>query len=228
MSENENVNLNEENKKIEELKDDSWFCIKCGEKNVGNFCCKCGEKKPEDVNINVKETKNEKHNKIITLPRIITLVLAILLGLGSGYIGGLVAGKQLNNDEKINMNNTYKDDDIDPGFLIPDENEDDNQDSNSSIPFAKAAIGIYVQQDESVGYSGCIISGFKEDSNAQSSGLQEGDIISKIDNKDMSSYADIQSALADKNAGDTISITVIRNSKEVTVNVELVNSGTIG
>lgn len=241
VSENEEVNTKEETKM-----DDSWYCTKCGEKNVGYFCCKCGAKKPEPFTAPKEEPKlqgqaispSKPKNKIFTLPRVFTCVIAIVLGLSSGALGGWIVGNQLKQEISESTPNfsseAEKDDNVDPGFLIPGTNDNDSEDSNSSednsssVPFAKAAIGIYVTQDESVGYSGCTISGFSDGSNAESAGLKEGDIISAIDGTEMTSYSDIQNALATKDAGDVISVTVIRDGSSVTVKVELVNSGTAG
>lgn len=219
--------------------EESWYCEKCGEKNVGNFCCKCGHAKPKP-----KVQKVKKEHKILTLPRVITCVLALFIGMLGGYVGGCVAGNIIKEDveEMISENNSSPFDFSEiPGFSYGGNNNDDNnnatpsgpeannsedEDSSSSVPFAKAAIGVTVKQDSSVGYSGCTITAISEDSHAEEAGLEVGDIISEIDGEEMTSYSDIQSVLSTKEAGDTITIIVIRDGKEVSAKVELINSGT--
>lgn len=56
---------------------------------------------------------------------------------------------------------------------------------------------------------------------AAAAGLQTGDVITKVDGKDMTSPSDVSIAVSSKNAGDTISITYVRNGQETTTNAVL-------
>ena len=51
--------------------------------------------------------------------------------------------------------------------------------------------------------------------------LEKYDVITKVDDKDISSSTDLQSALYNHSIGDTIKITYYRNGKEETTTVKL-------
>lgn len=230
-------------------KQEKWYCVKCGEENIGNFCYKCGAPKPQNSDGHeankepqkpqpgtpVPDTRNKKkkeHSSIFTKARVITCVIAMVLGLGAGYIGGKIAGKEVEEEIAQTMENVQENEQgpgsMGPGFDFEggsSKDDDSNASNDSSAPFVKAAIGVTVEQDSSAGYSGCVISAFTNGSNAEDAGLEIGDIISEIDGQEMTSYADIREYLSTKEAGDTVEITVIRDGEEVTADVELINSG---
>lgn len=56
---------------------------------------------------------------------------------------------------------------------------------------------------------------------AEDAGLRTGDIITKIDNTDVSSYYDLSFAVGSKRPGDKVAVTYLRNGKTNTVNVTL-------
>ncbi len=56
---------------------------------------------------------------------------------------------------------------------------------------------------------------------AQKAGLQDGDIITKIDNVELGERASLVSLLSQHNPGDSVSITFVRDNKEQTVTVKL-------
>lgn len=56
---------------------------------------------------------------------------------------------------------------------------------------------------------------------ADKAGLERYDVITKIDDQDIESVADLQSALYKKKVGDTMKVTFYRDGKEQSVNVEL-------
>lgn len=56
---------------------------------------------------------------------------------------------------------------------------------------------------------------------AEDAGLRTGDIITKVDNKAVSSYYDLSFAVGSKRPGDKVAVTYLRNGKQNTVNVTL-------
>ena len=59
------------------------------------------------------------------------------------------------------------------------------------------------------------------DSPAQQAGLQEGDVITKIDGIEVSKSTSLGSLIGEKNVGDKVQITYIRNGQEKTTSVIL-------
>ncbi len=59
------------------------------------------------------------------------------------------------------------------------------------------------------------------DSPAQQAGLQEGDVITKIDGIEVSKNTSLGSLIGEKNVGDKVQITYIRNGQEKTISVIL-------
>ncbi len=60
-----------------------------------------------------------------------------------------------------------------------------------------------------------------ENGGAEDAGLKTGDIITKVDNTEISSYYDLSFAVGSKRPGDKVAVTYLRNGKENTVNVTL-------
>jgi S1-C subfamily serine protease len=58
----------------------------------------------------------------------------------------------------------------------------------------------------------------------EAAGLKEGDVITKVDNKNVSKMAELQEYLNSKHPGDKISITYLRNKKSITKTVTLKNA----
>ena len=67
--------------------------------------------------------------------------------------------------------------------------------------------------------AGAYVLGVVEDSCAAKAGLQEGDIITKIDDTDITSSDDLQNALANYQAGDTATLTVSRSGQVQTLTI---------
>ena len=65
--------------------------------------------------------------------------------------------------------------------------------------------------------AGAYVLGVVEDSCAAKAGLQEGDIITKLDDTDITSSDDLQNALAEYRAGDTATLTVSRSGQVQTL-----------
>lgn len=60
-----------------------------------------------------------------------------------------------------------------------------------------------------------------EKGGAEEAGLRAGDIITKVDNTEISSYYDVSFAVGSKRPGDKVAVTYLRNGKPNTVNVTL-------
>lgn len=68
---------------------------------------------------------------------------------------------------------------------------------------------------------GAYITEVTDNSGAQDAGLRTGDVITKIDNIAISSYADLSFAVGRKRQGDKVAVTYLRNGKEYTSTVTL-------
>jgi S1-C subfamily serine protease len=71
------------------------------------------------------------------------------------------------------------------------------------------------------GERGVLVSTVEEDTPADKAGLKAGDIIVKVDSDDVSSASDVRDAISDNNAGDKVSLTIVRDRKEMTLPVEV-------
>ncbi|MBV8324764.1 trypsin-like peptidase domain-containing protein [Chryseobacterium sp.] len=69
--------------------------------------------------------------------------------------------------------------------------------------------------------SGIYVTGFGDNSGAEDAGLKKGDVITKIDNYDISDFADLSMSIGSKRPGDKVQVTYSRNGKEGTTNVTL-------
>ncbi len=72
--------------------------------------------------------------------------------------------------------------------------------------------------------SGVIVTDFESDSPAQLAGLQEGDIITQVDGNSVSSSAYLRYYLYQHEIGEKVSLTVIRDNREITIDVMLISS----
>ncbi|MEN8138189.1 MAG: trypsin-like peptidase domain-containing protein [Bacteroidota bacterium] len=71
---------------------------------------------------------------------------------------------------------------------------------------------------------GIYISGFSDSGFASESGLAIGDVIYKIDNKNIKTFADLRGYLASKRPGDDVNVKVKRGGNKETLRVKLTNS----
>lgn len=81
-----------------------------------------------------------------------------------------------------------------------------------------AALGVTIEQTD----DGIEIVGFATGSNAESAGLKQGDIITRVDGKSYDSVTEISSYISSKKVGDKVKVTVKRNNTEKTYTVKLV------
>ena len=76
--------------------------------------------------------------------------------------------------------------------------------------------------------SGVYIRGFSASSGAQDAGLKAGDVITKIDQMEITDFADLSISIGSKRPGDKVQVTYLRNGKEnvTTVTLKDQNGGT--
>lgn len=194
------------------------------------------EKKPEEPQQKVKEqpkqetkeskpassgekVKKEKKPKGDTPWKSIALILAsLIVGFGGGWLGGHLSAKNEIADFREEEQENQSDNDFPGGGMfgsfgnMPSENNgSDSTDSGTSQSNPnKAALGIMVRDTD----DGVEIVDFTTGSNASEEGLEKGDIITKLDDTEISSVSELREAISDKEAGDTVSITVTRDGKE--------------
>ena len=68
---------------------------------------------------------------------------------------------------------------------------------------------------------GLLVESVLENSAASDAGIKNGDLIIKIDDKETESYADMSKILLNHEVGDKVTVTVIRDGKEINLNVKL-------
>ncbi len=93
----------------------------------------------------------------------------------------------------------------------------------------RATLGVYLQEVSSnyYGYTaGLYITGTADGSGAEKAGLKAYDRIVSLDGTEISSQSDLQKELRNKSVGDTVTLTIERNGKEMDVQVTLGSSGT--
>ena len=69
--------------------------------------------------------------------------------------------------------------------------------------------------------SGAYISQVNAGSSAEQAGLQQGDIVTKLGDTDITSSSDLVLAVRSHNVGDTVTITYVRDGAENTAEVTL-------
>ncbi len=95
----------------------------------------------------------------------------------------------------------------------------------------RAFLGLYIQEmnpqlakELKIEYlEGIYINGYTANSNAESAGIREGDIIIQIDTNQVLSISELQEELMKKNPGMSVEITVSRNGKIIDFEVQLTN-----
>ena len=95
--------------------------------------------------------------------------------------------------------------------------------------FEEATLGIFAYDKEVIPYlnsnlnfsSGIYVVQVNKNTMAYKAGLKVGDIITKIDNQEINKMSELRKYIYTKKVGDTIVLTVLRNQKEYTINVQL-------
>jgi serine protease Do len=73
---------------------------------------------------------------------------------------------------------------------------------------------------------GALVNEVVEDGPAEKAGLQAGDVIVKMDGKSVEDIDEIREAIQDKDEGETVAVTVMRDGRESTLDVEVEESNT--
>ena len=100
---------------------------------------------------------------------------------------------------------------------------------DSTGKFSEAYLGIFAYDSSIIPYmnkninlkNGIYIEKINEDGPANGTELKVSDIITKIDDKEVTKMSDLQEYLYSKNPNDTINITINRNGKEKNISVQL-------
>ena len=96
--------------------------------------------------------------------------------------------------------------------------------------FDEAYLGIFAYDKEVVPYldvnlgldKGIYVAQIELDGPSNNSGLQVGDIITKIDNQEINTMSELRKYIYQKNPGDIVSVTVSRNGQESDISITLV------
>lgn len=144
---------------------------------------------------------------------------------------GNSGGPLINNDGEIIGINTVKITSAEGiGFAVPINvikpiiNKFENEGK-----FEEASVGIFAYDKNVIPYlntnlnfdTGIYVAQISMDSPVFTSGLQIGDVITKIDNNKLEKMCDLREYIYSKNVGDTVNLTVLRNNKERNIEVKL-------
>ncbi len=72
-----------------------------------------------------------------------------------------------------------------------------------------------------VSQTGCYVSSVTKGSNAEEAGFQSGDLITKVNDTEVSSTSDVDKALEDSKVGDSVKLTVVRNNRTAELTLTL-------
>ena len=95
--------------------------------------------------------------------------------------------------------------------------------------FEEASLGIFAYDKEIIPYidekieiqRGIYIAQISLDSPAAKTGLKVGDVITKIDNLELSKMSDLRSYIYTKSPGDEVNLSIYRNKREIQIRVKL-------
>lgn len=95
--------------------------------------------------------------------------------------------------------------------------------------FEEATLGIFAYDKEIIPYidekieiqKGIYVAQISLDSPAAKTGLKVGDVITKIDNLELSKMCDLRSYIYTKSPGDEVNLSIYRNRKEIQIRVKL-------
>lgn len=95
--------------------------------------------------------------------------------------------------------------------------------------FEEAEIGIFAYDKNVIPYlnngvkfdTGIYIANISKDSQCQKAGLKEGDIITKIDGKELNKMSDLREYIYNKSPGEEVNLTILRNRKQNEIKIKL-------
>ncbi|MGN6603712.1 MAG: PDZ domain-containing protein [Ginsengibacter sp.] len=91
------------------------------------------------------------------------------------------------------------------------------QDFNFNNGENNAFLGVYSAKTD----KGVVINNILDGSSAQKAGLQKGDVITKVDDKDINAPEDLRNAIQAHKPGDNVEISVLRDGKKKSIKVDL-------
>lgn len=144
---------------------------------------------------------------------------------------GNSGGPLINNDGEIIGINTVKITSAEGiGFAVPvNVIKPIIQKLEKDGKFEEASIGVFAYDKNVIPYlnsnikfdTGIYIAQISMDSPAFNSGLQIGDVITKVDDVVLEKMCDLREYIYSKNIGDTVKLTIFRNNKEKTLDIRL-------
>ena len=144
---------------------------------------------------------------------------------------GNSGGPLINNDGEIIGINTVKITSAEGiGFAVPvNVIKPIIQKLEKDGKFEEASIGVFAYDKNVIPYlnsnikfdTGIYIAQISMDSPAFNSGLQIGDVITKVDDVVLEKMCDLREYIYSKNIGDTVKLTIFRNNKEKTLDIKL-------
>ena len=93
--------------------------------------------------------------------------------------------------------------------------------AGESIKRPYIGISVYDTSNLYIEIEGIYVDSVIKDGPADKAGLRHGDLITKVNNNDVRTFAEFKYELYKYQIGDKINITYVRNNKEITVNIEL-------
>lgn len=151
-------------------------------------------------------------------------LFAFACGFGGGYAAYKV--NQDNEEDVTQFSGGHS-------FQMPsqgDSGSSSSGDSSSDSPFdSSAVLGITVQQKSSTDSSTTevVVVAINENGYADDAGLEVGDVITKVDDEDVTSVSGLSEYISSLSVGDTVTLTYERDGEEGTAEVELVDSTSI-
>jgi hypothetical protein len=185
-------------------------------------------KKKESASSKAPKKEKEKKPKKQIWKSVLKIIGICAVAAGSGF-GGAYLGTQAAIQKTVDTVKEELEDSMQeipsfpfgnnempsmPGFFGNEEGSS----SNDTLEEGSPALGIYVQETS----DGLKVSGFTNGSKAEDAGIKSGDIIKKLDGTETGSYEEVRSFLKEKEAGDTVTVTVERDGEEKEIKVELI------
>ncbi len=156
--------------------------------------------------------EKKKAGKMICIA-VAALLECALIGFASFGVYALCTGNYGNRTNSTTQNGGYQRPDFSQNQ--PDFNFGGNQNGGSenstSVRMGLTCSMLTEAQAASINVeSGMLVAFIDSDSDAKNKNLAVGDVITQIDGKKMTSFDDYYAAVADKKAGDTVELTVVK------------------
>ena len=95
--------------------------------------------------------------------------------------------------------------------------------------FEEAEIGIFAYDKNVIPYlkngvkfdNGIYVASISADSPTKNAGLQQGDIITKIDGKNLNKMSDLREYIYTKNPGEEVKLSVLRDRRQIEIEIKL-------